>query len=150
LFLHSLKRSTWTPLQRGGAAEIAAAAQALVARGTLVSFFECRSCAEVELVAVALAATRDSGHFDFIAVTREDIDALGVPAARSVGVTPLPAANDLHWDLDLANDRARRLVEHLRARGARAGRLRKEDLRASAQKLRNAGHPVPSDSWLLR
>lgn len=150
MYLHSLKRPIWSALERGGDEAVTAAAAHLTARGMLVSFFEARSCADVELVAVALAATRESGHFDFIAIATEDLDAIGIPTHRSEGRTPLPAANRLHVDLDLAGDRAHRLVEHLRDQGVRASRIRKEQLRDAARKLWDAGHPIPDDCWLLR
>jgi hypothetical protein len=150
LYLREVKRSTWSALQRGGDAEIAAAAEQLTARGPLVSVFDCASCSDAELVAIALVAKRKSRDFDYIAISREDLGAIGVAPIATNGGTPLPDANQLHRDVDLGGDRAQKLVARLKARGTRAEKIREHQLRSSAQKLRDAGQPVPGDSWLFR
>ena len=74
---------------------------------------------------------------------------VGIRATTSPGTTPLPEANRLHRDHDLGGGRAERLVVHLKGRGVRTGRVRKDQLRASARKLADEGQPIPADSWLL-
>lgn len=151
MYVRMVKPAPWAQLQERGAEAVAAAAQELTQRGTQVSVYECDSRGDVELVAVALSATRPRRQpLHYIEIPAEGADAAGVPRARSDGETPLPDANRLHWDLDLSGERAQRLVATLAERGVALRTFAPSELAISARRLRDAGQPIPAGSWLLR
>lgn len=150
MYVRAVRRSDWTRLGRSGPDAIAEAVADLLRRGETVSVYECVSCADAELVAVALSANRTAQPFHYIAISPEELAAEAVVPVRSPGETPLAAANALHRDLDLSEGRAERVVARLAARGAMVGVVRERQLRASARKLCAAGQLVPEDCWLLR
>ena len=151
MYVRAVNRGTWTRLVSGGGKAIDDVVSELLRQGPHVSVFECSQRQAVELVAVALVATRiNRQHFHFVSIAAEDLAAACAVVVRSEGDTALPDANRLHRDLDLSGDRARRLVAHLAVRRVAVETVREEELKRLARALHAAGQPIPEESWLLR
>jgi hypothetical protein len=151
LYIRAVRRSRWVALERSDASAIEEASRELVSRGSAVSVFECSSAGEAELVAVALSAgRRHPADLFYIELEADDLSAIGVRVEPTPGATRIPDADALHRDLDLSGDAARRLVERLAARRVSIRTVRARELRAIARRLRDAGQPIPPESWLLR
>lgn len=113
-----------------------------------MSLYECHSQRQIELVAVALSATREfKGHFDYLAIDDGLLEPYSVVATP--GLTPLPDANALHRDADLSEARAAAFVAALWGSGLDLRRMREAELRVIARRLRDEGQPIPPESWLL-
>lgn len=148
MYLREVKRPTWARLREDGEEAIRDAVVALTQRGTEASVFECSSNADRNLVAVALLASRRRQPFRYISLLDDDVE--DMPVAHSLGETPLPDANLLHRDLDLAGGRARLLVERLAMRRVEVADIRVRELQSIARRLMDAGQPLPATSWLIR
>lgn len=140
VYVRSVRPSNWVGLSEMGEEAIARAERELLARGERASVYACASRPELELVAVALSATRTAQHFHSIEIEDGDLEAAGVRLIATPGWTPVPGANALHRDLDLGEGGAGRLVRVLAARPVESGsggdrlrrRARSERRRGSA------------------
>jgi hypothetical protein len=149
VYVRAVERSKWERLAAGEAAAVERCAAELLRGGALVSVFECDTEASVELVAIAISATRRRQPFHYIEIGQHDLDAAGAGIVATDGATPLQSANRLHRDLDLSGDRGRLLVARLAERRIAVGTIAEARLREVALGLRGAGQPIPVGSWLL-
>jgi hypothetical protein len=138
-------------LASGGQEPIERAAADLVERDQRTSVYACVSSTELELVAVALSATRRYPKpLHYLEITDEDLAAARVRAEASPGETPVPIANALHFEIDLDGGGAERLVRVLAARQASYQRIPEAKLRTLARQLQKEGSvSLAASSWLL-
>jgi hypothetical protein len=149
-FIRAVRHTSWAELASGREEEIQRAAANLVERDGSCSVFECASQADSDLIAVALSASRMRQPFHHVEIEEEDLAAAGVRRLKTPGQTCLAAANALHWDLALDDELALGLVRVLAARSIEVRTIRPGSLRTLAERLRQAGHPIPPGSWLVR
>jgi hypothetical protein len=135
VYVRAVRRSNWERLAAGEAAAINLCAAELTRGGTLVSVYECGSEASLELVAVAISATRQRQPFHYIQVGRGDLDAADVAVVATEGKTPLPSVNRLHRDLNLSGGRALALVARLAERRIAVAVISEAQLREFARSL---------------